>query len=878
VVNFATFSDSLIAGKDGCGGMTFWRRLEAFGDRPALIKEDGAALSYAGLAAQADTFAEEAAANLPAGMGRPLVLIETANAPEPVMAYLGALRAGWPVILVPDGATAADTRILDTYRPNLIVRRGEGGWDCEAASRSPVAMHPDLAVMLSTSGTTGAPKLVRLSAQNLAANAESIALYLGIDSEERAIATLPFHYSYGLSVLHTHLLSGAALILTDRSVVDEHFWQAFTRNRATSLALVPFQFELLESCSFEMRRLPTLRTVTQAGGRLAEPLIRRFAALGRRDGWQLFVMYGQTEASPRMAYVPPDVLAENADAIGEAVPGGRFELLGADGRPVEEPGVPGELVYHGPNVMMGYATGPADLAKPAGPPMLRTGDLAERKENGLYRIVGRMSRFVKLFGLRISLDEIEQKLRAEGHAAYATGNDRRITVHLAGKGDRTHVRERLIAAYGLTPGSIHVGRIESVPLLSSGKVDYRALAELASKAAAEPRPASAERLRDVFAAALRRDEVDPARSFAEQGGDSLAYIDVQLALIERLGAAPEGWEAMPLSALEALEPRPAPRLQAAPMDLLCRVAALLGVVTLHATSLPIAGGAHILLMLAGFSLARFQRTRLLAGEIGPALRTMLAPIMACYYAILAIVHLAVAPVDAEWFLLAGNFDADINPRGLTPYWFVCLYAQAVLLAALPFAVPAIRERVAAQPFLAGAWLALGLMVLSILLGLPSGLGGTSLRHPAMGLQLMAVGWCVHVAGSRQEKLIATALAAAVAVNFWPVGPGAVALIIAAALAVLWIPSLPLPQAAASILYRFGRHSMLVYLAHVIVIFGLARLPVASEWIVLAATLVLSFAAAEILSRVIAAARLPGVPGLGGALDSLRRVVRSPLRR
>ncbi len=648
-------------------------------------------------------------------------------------------------------------------------------------------------------------------------------------------------------MLHTHLAQGASLVLTDRSIVEEAFWEAFSRNGATSMALVPFQFDLLDQGAFERRAVPTLKTITQAGGKLAEASVRRYAALGRRSGWRLFVMYGQTEASPRMAYVPPEDLEANPSAIGRAVPGGRFEVIGTDGRPINEAGVAGELVYHGPNVMMGYATSRADLAKPAGPPVLHTGDIAERLASGYLRITGRLSRFVKMFGFRIGLDEIEQRLRGEGLQAYVTGTDRRITVFVHGTDDLAGVRRRLVAAYGLTDAVLAVEAFDDVPLMASGKVDYRALAERASRNAA-PISAGGFSLADVFSAALRGREIDPARSFVELGGDSLAYLEVQLALTSRLGEAPAGWETMPVATLEALTPVLRPATQPVSVDLICRDLALLAVIALHAIALPIAGGVHVLVMLAGYSLARFQKPNLLSGAIGGMLVTMLLPIVACYYAILAGVHLAIAPVDPEWFALLGNFDRDINPQGLTPYWFVCLYVQALILIALPFSLPAPRRWVGAAPLAAALWAIAGLAVAALLLGVSQAFGPVSVRHPFMALQLMAAGWCLYHAQSTLERFLALAVATAVALAFLSAGSTAPVLVTLAAAAILWLPPVRLPSSVARAAVYFGKQSMFVYLAHVVVIAVLAKLGLAQDALRLLATILLSLAAAEVMAR------------------------------
>lgn len=349
--------------------MVFWDALASQGNRVALIDGD-ASVTFAELSAAADRVAAEVSGRLPRDVRRPLVLLEAASDLASVTAYLGVLRAGWPVILVApsaaeDGsATGRASEIVATYRPNVVMRQGASGLRIDLGSPEPHGLHPELAVLLSTSGTTGAAKLVRLSRANLQANAEAIASYLDVRASDRTITTLPLHYSYGMSVLHVHLLAGAAVVLSDRSLVDDEFWPLARRHGVSSLALVPTQFELLDRLSFQESWLPGLRYVTQAGGRLDPLLARSYARRAREAGWSLFIMYGQTEASPRIAFVPPGDAEAWFDTIGRPIPGGELFLVDAAGRPIEEADVEGELVYRGPNVMQGYALGPADPSPP----------------------------------------------------------------------------------------------------------------------------------------------------------------------------------------------------------------------------------------------------------------------------------------------------------------------------------------------------------------------------------------------------------------------------------------------------------------------------------------------------------------------------------
>ncbi|MGE4364545.1 MAG: AMP-binding protein, partial [Mycolicibacterium sp.] len=287
--------------------------LRSHGDRPAVLTADQQ-LNYRELAEMVESFAHTL------GRRRRLVLLETRNDVATLVRYLGALAGRHVVLPVPAGRD--HTNLITTYRPDVVIDAAGVHVRSEAAHE----LHDDLALLMSTSGSTGSPKLVRLSRTNLTANAGSIAEYLQIRETDRAATTLPMSYCYGLSVVHSHLLVGAALIMTEQSVADDDFWELFTRHRGTTFAGVPYTFELLDRIGFASMRLPHLRYVTQAGGRMPPERVREYAALADRRGWQLFVMYGATEATARMAYLPPDLALTRSNAIGRPVPGGSFSL------------------------------------------------------------------------------------------------------------------------------------------------------------------------------------------------------------------------------------------------------------------------------------------------------------------------------------------------------------------------------------------------------------------------------------------------------------------------------------------------------------------------------------------------------------------------
>lgn len=416
-------------------------------------------------------------ARLITGGIKQLVFVFCANRGESVFAYLAALEAKSAVCLL-DAAASTEIKesLIRHYDPAFVFDQ----FSSEPVRRSSAKLwlHPDLTLLLSTSGTTGSPKLVRLSERNILSNAKSIAEYLEIVPGERAIATLPMQYSYGLSVLNSHLIAGASIVLTEQSVLRPDFWKVAAARRVTSMAGVPYIYALLARMNGERFFPESLKTLTQAGGRLTIDLIDRFwRSMEARKG-RFFVMYGQTEATARISYVPPDRLADKMGSVGIAIPEGRLRII--EGKhEIAEPGINGEVVYEGPNVMMGYASERRELE--LGDEMggrLRTGDLGHFDKDGFLFLTGRTKRFAKIFGLRVNLDEIEATVRGIGPVAVVS-DDEKVVVWCeeVDENRRIAVQKELSELYKLNVNAFDVRSIKELPRMASGKIDYARLQE-----------------------------------------------------------------------------------------------------------------------------------------------------------------------------------------------------------------------------------------------------------------------------------------------------------------------------------------------------------------------------------------------------------------
>lgn len=466
---------------------------QKFAENIAVIQEDGEPLTYRALT----TRVEEAARIF---QPRTLVFCLVDNTLASLTAYLGALAArAVPLLLNANLGEAPFAALIAAYAPAYLFLRegatfpgGSGRVVGRIGDRVLIhrdagidsVPHDDLALLLATSGSTGSPKLVRLSEKNLRANARSIASYLGIDEREKAITSLPMSYSYGLSVINSHLLCGASVVLTDRSLVDPRFWPLVRDQSVTSMAGVPYSYEMLLKLRLERLVMPTVTTLTQAGGRLAPEKVAAVAAACRNKGVRFFPMYGQTEATARIAYLPCDWVEKKPASIGCAIPGGRLWLENDAGVHIKIPGEVGELIYAGENVSLGYAENAQDLARgDDNHGVLRTGDLAICDVDGHYTLVGRKQRFIKVFGVRISLDDVERLLAQKGIDAAATGSDDHLlVVRVAAEAiatDDALLIDQLAAWLDIHRSAIVCRRVVALPRVENGKIDYSALQALA---------------------------------------------------------------------------------------------------------------------------------------------------------------------------------------------------------------------------------------------------------------------------------------------------------------------------------------------------------------------------------------------------------------
>ncbi len=456
--------------------------LNKFVDNTAVVTEHGLELTYDELS--------KASSYVTSHMeSRKLTFCLCENTIGSFVGYVGLMNANEPTVLL-DGSKDMEiiTSLIEHYEPQYLwmpsnryselhmgvpVAEYQDYMLVELGKQS-FEIHDDVLLCLTTSGTTGSPKLVKLTARNLKSNAEAIAEYLKITSAERAITSLPMYYSFGMSVINSHLIKGATLLLTDKAVIQREFLTFLKEGKATSIAGVPYTYEMLRRLRFMRMDLPELKTMIQAGGKLNANIAKEYIEDAQQKDKEFIVMYGQTEAAPRMSYLPFDKAIEKYSSIGIAIPGGKLSVRDVNDQEITKPETDGELIYEGPNVCMGYAECIADLAKgDENHGVLHTGDVAKFDSDGFFYITGRMKRFVKVWGNRCNLDATEQLVKAITTSCACVGVDDKITIFVTQDGLDDKIKSYLVEKTGLNIRAFDVKVIDAIPTLPSGKLDYQ---------------------------------------------------------------------------------------------------------------------------------------------------------------------------------------------------------------------------------------------------------------------------------------------------------------------------------------------------------------------------------------------------------------------
>lgn len=367
------------------------------------------------------------------------------------------------------------TPVEEEYRFNYEKIFEMYGYVLLKTGNKPYPMNEKLQLCMTTSGSTGSPKLVRYKKGNLEANAKNVAIAFGWTEKERAICDLGMQYTMGLNVINTHLYVGATVLLTTYNILSPEFWEYIKKERGTNFTGVPFSYDIFYRLHFEQMDLPDLHTLSQGGGKLTEKRFSQLAEYAQRTGKRFIASFGTTETSARMACLPSDLATVKIGSIGRAIPEGELFLIDENGKILTDPVAEGEMCYKGPNVTMGYAVCKEDLMKDDEfNGIYHTGDLARRDEDGCYYVTGRLSRFLKLLSYRVSLDQSERLIQQEFNIECAcAGTDQRMNIYITDGSKKSEVVEFISVKTGLFKNLFRVFVVPEILRNESGKVRYK---------------------------------------------------------------------------------------------------------------------------------------------------------------------------------------------------------------------------------------------------------------------------------------------------------------------------------------------------------------------------------------------------------------------
>ena len=415
--------------------MTFFDGIEKYKKKIAII-DDNSKVSFDELTKQADQLVSSFEP-------RSLVFLAASNSYESIICYVGLIRAKLPVLIIDEKIENSYLKkLINIYKPLYLILPQDKKEIAEYKKikefknysilknkvDQKIKIYKELAILLSTSGTTGSKKLVRLSYDNYIFNINQISKSLKIKNYS-VMTTLPMNYTYGLSIITTHLFNGGRIILNQSSIMEKKFWDFYKKYKPQTFYAVPFLYEILKKMNFKKIYQKNLKFMACAGGKLSDNTFKTITKFTRKKKIKFLLMYGQTEASPRMSILHYKN-SKKINSIGKPLKGGKFELIDKNNKIIKKNFVEGRLIYLGKNVCLGYANSLKDLSKlDENNGVLKTGDLAFFDNDKYYYITGRSNRIIKIFGLRINLDDVEKILSNLNIVAHCKADDEILKIH-----------------------------------------------------------------------------------------------------------------------------------------------------------------------------------------------------------------------------------------------------------------------------------------------------------------------------------------------------------------------------------------------------------------------------------------------------------------
>jgi len=454
-------------------------------NRTAVITEKNVKISYALLFKDIKNYSKHIQKNN-------ILLILSNNSYETLITYLSCIyNKTLPIFLDENIRPNKLKEIIHKFKPNYIWSPSDIKFLKEKYSKKNISeknilyksdffynhkIDPKIAILLSSSGSTGSSKFIKISFKNLRHNTKTISQYLKLDKNDKTIINLPFNYSYGLSLVNTHLFVGGKILLTKSSILSKGFWNTFKNFKPTNLNGVPYTYDLLTKLYLNKIDFSCLKFITQAGGILNKEIIKKLIINSRKYNFKLYIMYGQTEASPRISYLEPNLVEKKIGSIGKPIKGGKIWIEDENKNVIKCPFQEGELIYKGPNVFMGYANNKKDLKKGyISSNILRTGDIAEYDNEGFYFIKGRKNRYSKIYGNRVNIAEIENIFSNYQYPIVCSIKDNYLNIYCEKIINSNDLLNILKNNTTIPINRCKIYIIKKIPRTNSGKVNYSKL-------------------------------------------------------------------------------------------------------------------------------------------------------------------------------------------------------------------------------------------------------------------------------------------------------------------------------------------------------------------------------------------------------------------
>jgi long-subunit acyl-CoA synthetase (AMP-forming) len=469
--------------------MRLFKSFNKYNKNTAIIDKEYSNLSYKQVLTETNEIKKEI-------KNRSLILIVSENSLGSLLAYIFCIINNHVGIIIDSKTTNLNIlKIFKNYQPNYVfLSKKKKSIFKKICSEKYIffdqslmknkinkkkKLNENLSLLLSTSGSMGSIKFVKLSRNNIKHNADSIISYLKINKKDSAITNLPISYSYMLSVINTHFEVGASIVISKYSLVEKKFWETLKNSKVTSFNGVPYTYEILTKIGIKNIKIETLRYLTHAGGKLEKDKLKEIIKFCKKNNLKFFSMYGQTEASPRISYLKPEFSERKIGSIGKGMPGNKIYIIDSSGKKILKPFVEGEIICEGKNVFMGYSENYNDLKKANEENYkLKTGDLGFFDKDGFFYITSRISKITKIFGHRIDIGTLENLMSQKGYKIACLSNDKKIFIFIEKKYNKKNLINAISKITNLDIGSFELIKLKYLPRTSNNKISYNELKKI----------------------------------------------------------------------------------------------------------------------------------------------------------------------------------------------------------------------------------------------------------------------------------------------------------------------------------------------------------------------------------------------------------------